>query len=117
MLFIHYPKCSTCKRAQAWLDANGIQYESRHIKEQPPTAAELAAWHAQSGQPLRRFFNTSGILYREMQLSAKLPEMSEKEQLALLASDGMLIKRPLLITDKAVLIGFREKAWEAALQP
>lgn len=115
MLFIHYPKCSTCQKARAWLDGKGIPYESRDIKEDRPTLEELREWTARSGLPLKRFFNTSGMLYRDLGLKDKLPGMSEEEQLALLASDGMLVKRPLLVTDRAVLPGFREKEWEAAL--
>ncbi|MCI8419363.1 MAG: arsenate reductase family protein [Oscillospiraceae bacterium] len=115
MLFIHYPKCSTCQKARAWLDGRGIPYESRDIKEDRPTLEELREWTARSGLPLKRFFNTSGMLYRDLGLKDKLPGMSEEEQLALLARDGMLVKRPLLVTDRAVLPGFREKEWEAAL--
>ena len=115
MLFIHYPKCSTCQKARAWLDGRGIPYESRDIKEDRPTLEELREWTARSGLPLKRFFNTSGMLYRDLGLKDKLPGMSEEEQLALLASDGMLVKRPLLVTDRAVLPGFREEEWEAAL--
>ena len=115
MLFIHYPKCSTCQKARAWLDGKGIPYESRDIKEDRPTLEEMREWTARSGLPLKRFFNTSGMLYRDLGLKDKLPGMSEEEQLALLASDGMLVKRPLLVTDRAVLPGFREKEWEAAL--
>ena len=115
MLFIHYPKCSTCQKARAWLDGKGIPYESRDIKEDRPTLEELREWTARSGLPHKRFFNTSGMLYRDLGLKDKLPGMSEEEQLALLASDGMLVKRPLLVTDRAVLPGFREKEWEAAL--
>lgn len=112
MLFICYPKCTTCQKAKKWLDAAGISYEERHIKEDPPTAAELGAWHRQSGLPLRRFFNTSGQLYRSLELKDKLPQMSEDEQLRLLSSDGMLVKRPLLIDGDRVLVGFREAEWE-----
>ena len=115
MLFIHYPKCSTCQKARAWLDGRGVSYEARDIKEDRPTLEELREWTARSGLPLKRFFNTSGMLYRDLGLKDKLPGMSEEEQLALLASDGMLVKRPLLVTDRAVLPGFREKEWEAAL--
>ena len=115
MLFIHYPKCSTCQKARAWLDGRGIPYESRDIKEDRPTLEELREWTARSGLPLKKFFNTSGMLYRDLGLKDKLPGMSEEEQLALLASDGMLVKRPMLVTDRAVLPGFREKEWEAAL--
>ena len=114
-LFVEYPKCSTCKKAKAWLDAYGVDYVDRHIVEDNPTAEELAAWQARSGLPLRRFFNTSGMLYREMELSKKLPDMPEDEQYALLATNGMLVKRPLLITAATVIPGFKETAWEAAL--
>ena len=115
MLAICYPKCSTCKKAKAWLDAHGIAYDARHIAEQNPTADELRAWQAKSGLPLRRFFNTSGMRYRELELAKRLPEMDEAEQIALLSTDGMLVKRPLLITEKGVLAGFREQEWEALL--
>ena len=114
MLFIHYPKCSTCQKAKAWLDGRGVSYEARDIKEDRPTLEELREWQRRSGLPLKRFFNTSGMLYRDLGLKDKLPGMSEEEQLALLSSDGMLVKRPLLITDKTALPGFREKEWEAA---
>lgn len=115
MIFLEYPKCTTCKKAKKWLDDHGVAYEDRNIKEQNPTAEELKDWHAQSGQPLRKFFNTSGMLYREYELKDKLPAMSEEEMLNLLASDGMLVKRPLLIADGNVLIGFKEKQWEETL--
>ena len=115
MLFIHYPKCSTCQKAKAWLDGRGVSYEARDIKEDRPTLEELREWQRRSGLPLKRFFNTSGMLYRDLGLKDKLSGMSEEEQLALLARDGMLVKRPLLVTDRAVLPGFREKEWEAAL--
>ena len=115
MLFVEYPKCSTCKKAKAWLDAHGAAYEDRHIVDERPQAGELRAWQAASGLPLRRFFNTSGMKYRELGLADKLPGMSEEEMLALLSSDGMLVKRPLLVLDGTVLVGFREKEWEAAL--
>lgn len=112
MLFIQYPPCSTCRKAKAWLDENGIAYTDRHIKEQNPTYEELKAWHEKSGLPLKRFFNTSGLLYKSMELKDKLPAMSEEEQLRLLASDGMLVKRPLLITEDRVLVGFKEADWK-----
>lgn len=115
MLFIEYPKCSTCQKAKKWLDAHDISYTDRHMKENNPTAEELKEWQAKSGLLLKRFFNTSGMLYRELGLKDKLASMSEEEQLALLASDGMLVKRPLLITDDAVYVGFREKEWEEIL--
>lgn len=109
MLFIEYPKCSTCQKAKKWLDENGFEYESRHIKEENPTYDELKQWYKQSGLPLKKFFNTSGMLYKSMQLKDKLPTMSEDEQLQLLATDGMLVKRPLIISDTAILTGFSEK--------
>ena len=115
MLFIEYPKCTTCKKAKKWLDDHGLQYTDRHIKEENPTADELKTWHAKSGLPLKRFFNTSGVLYKEMQLKDKLPEMSEEEQFQLLATDGMLEKRPIIVTDDKVLTGFKEKEWEEKL--
>ena len=115
MLFVEYPKCSTCKKAKAWLDARGVAYEDRHIVESNPTADELRAWHEASGLPLKRFFNTSGMLYREMELSKKLPSMSEQEMYDLLAANGMLVKRPLLINGETVLVGFREAEWEKAV--
>ena len=113
MLFVHYPKCSTCKKAHAWLDERGVPYEERHIVEDNPTAEELRAWHQASGLPLRRFFNTSGMLYRDMQLKDKLPTMSEDEMYKLLATNGMLVKRPLLVLDDTVLVGFKEAEWAA----
>ena len=116
MLFIQYPKCSTCKKAKVWLDARGVGYDDRHIVEERPSADELRAWHEMSGLPLRRFFNTSGMRYRELGLKDKLPSMGEGEMIDLLASDGMLVKRPLLVFDDAVLVGFREKEWSAALE-
>lgn len=116
MLFICYPKCSTCKKAQSWLNEKGISYELRDIKENNPTYDELKKWYAASGLPLKRFFNTSGLLYKSMELKDKLPEMSEEEQLQLLATDGMLVKRPLLIAENGmVLTGFKEKEWEELL--
>lgn len=115
MLFIEYPKCTTCKKAKKWLDDHGFQYTDRHIKEENPTADELKTWHAKSGLPLKRFFNTSGVLYKEMHLKDKLPEMSEEEQFQLLATDGMLVKRPIIVTDGKVLTGFKEKEWEETL--
>lgn len=112
-LLIEYPKCSTCKKAKKWLDEHQIAYTDRHIVEANPTYEELKQWHEQSGLPLKRFFNTSGLLYKEMQLKDKLETMSEEEQLKLLSTNGMLVKRPLLITEKKILIGFKEKEWEA----
>ena len=115
MLFICYPKCTTCQKAKRWLEAKGIPFVERDIKTCPPTAEELRTWHQASGLPLKRFFNTSGMLYRSLGLKDKLPTMSEEEMLALLATDGMLVKRPLLVTDNTVLAGFREAEWENAL--
>ena len=115
VLFVQYPKCSTCRKAKAWLDDRGIDYVDRHIVEDNPTADELRTWNEMSGLPLRRFFNTSGMLYRDMQLKDKLPDMSVDEQLDLPTSNGMLVKRPLVVLDDTVLVGFREKEWEAAL--
>ena len=112
MLFIQYPPCSTCKKAKAWLDERGIAYEARHIKEENPTYEELKAWYERSGMPLKKFFNTSGLLYKSLNLKDRLKDMSEEEQLRLLASDGMLVKRPLVITEQVILAGFREKEWE-----
>lgn len=110
-----YPPCSTCRKAQAWLADHGVDIPTRHITEQRPSAAELGEWQKRSGLPLRRFFNTSGMLYRELELAKRLPSMTEAEQLALLASDGMLVKRPLLVTPTAVIPGFREQEWLRAL--
>lgn len=115
LLFIEYPKCSTCQKAAKWLSDRGVTCERRHIKENNPTAEELAQWLRLSGLPLKRFFNTSGILYKSLNLKDKLPSMSEEEQLKLLSTDGMLVKRPLLISDQFVLTGFREAEWEKAL--
>ena len=112
MLFICYPKCTTCKKAQAWLDASGAAYELRDIKLENPSEEELRLWWKTSGLPLKKFFNTSGLQYKALQLKDKLPAMSEEEQLALLATDGMLVKRPLLIGDGFVLAGFRQAEWE-----
>lgn len=112
MKFICYPKCTTCKKAQAWLDSKGKAYELRNIKEENPSYDELKEWHEKSGLPLKKFFNTSGKLYREMQLKDKLAEMSEEEQLRLLATDGMLVKRPILLKEGKVITGFKESDWE-----
>ena len=112
MLFICYPKCSTCRKAKAWLDQNGISYELRDIRQQHPTYDELAAWHRASGLPLRQFFNTSGTLYKSLSLREKLPGMPEEEMLRLLATDGMLVKRPILVGEGFVLVGFRQEEWE-----
>lgn len=115
MIFIEYPKCTTCKKAKKWLDDRGIEYTDRHIVEDNPTFDELKTWYEKSGLPLKRFFNTSGLLYKSMELKDRLATMSEDEQLTLLASNGMLVKRPLLITDNAVIPGFKEKEWEQAI--
>ena len=113
--FICYPKCTTCIKARAWLDANEIEYELRDIKLEGPTVAELTEWHARSGMPLKKLFNTSGLLYKSLDLKNKLPAMSEEEMIRLLASDGMLVKRPLIVSDAHVLVGFKENEWRAAL--
>lgn len=112
MLFVEYPKCTTCQKAKKWLDAKGCNYTERHIKENRPTVEELKEWHKKSGLPLKRFFNTSGLIYKEKNLKEKLPVMSEEEQYQLLATDGMLVKRPLLVLEDTVLVGFRETEWE-----
>lgn len=111
MLFIEYPKCSTCQRAGKWLEAQGAEFERRNIVENNPTKEELKAWHQKSGLPLKRFFNTSGMKYRELELKDRLKEMSEDEQYELLATDGMLVKRPLLVGEDSVIPGFKEKEW------
>ena len=116
MLFLHYPKCTTCQRARKWLDGQGAAYEARDIKEDNPTLEELTALYRRSGLPLKKFFNTSGLQYRALGLKDRLPEMSEDEQLALLASDGMLVKRPLLVAEEKAIPGFREAEWQEALQ-
>lgn len=115
MLFIEYPKCSTCQRAKKFLDERHVAYTDRHIKEQNPTAQELRHWQQAGGLPLKKFFNTSGLLYKSMELKDKLPHMNEEEQLALLAADGMLVKRPILVGADFVLVGFREEEWAARL--
>ena len=116
MLFLEYPPCSTCKKAKKWLDDNGVSYEARHIKEQNPTASELKEWYEKSGLELKKFFNTSGMKYKELGLKDKLPNMSEEEKLELLGTDGMLVKRPLVIGEDFVLVGFKEKEWEERLE-
>lgn len=116
MIFLCYPKCTTCQKAQSWLDENGIKYELRHIKEQRPAEPELRAWHEKSGLPLKKFFNTSGLLYKEHKLKDRLPDMTEDEMYTLLATDGMLVKRPMLIGDDFVLVGFKQADWETALK-
>lgn len=115
-VFICYAKCTTCQKARKWLEEQGIDYEERPIKEQNPTADELRDWSALSGLPLQKFFNTSGMLYRDLQLKDKLPQMSEEEKLALLSSDGMLVKRPLLVAEKGVVPGFRPEEWKRVLR-
>ena len=116
ILFVEYPKCSTCKKAKKWLDDHGVAYDDRHIVEDSPTAEELSAWQQKSGLPVRRFFNTSGMKYRELGVKAKLDAgMSDEEAFALLATDGMLVKRPIVVADDGVLVGFKEAAWEEAL--
>ena len=114
-LFIQYPKCSTCRKAQDWLDAHGIAYTLRDIKTDRPSTEELRGWQARSGLPLRRFFNTSGLKYKALELKDKLPLMSEEEMVALLATDGMLVKRPLLIGEDTILVGFKPQEWESIL--
>lgn len=113
--FICYPKCTTCKKAQKWLAENHIEYVLRDIKTENPTFDELSVWQKRSGEPLKKFFNTSGLLYKSMELKNKLPDMSEEEMLSLLSSDGMLVKRPLLVADDFVLIGFKEAQWSEKL--
>ncbi|MBE6491101.1 MAG: arsenate reductase family protein [Methanobrevibacter thaueri] len=115
MLFVQYPKCSTCKKAKNWLDEHNIEYESRHIVEDNPQADEIEAWYNKSGLPLKRFFNTSGKIYRENKIKDKLPDMSEQEQFELLATNGMLVKRPIVVGDDFVLVGFKQKEWEEKL--
>ena len=115
MLFLHYPACSTCQKAKKWLDAHQISYTARHMKEENPTLEELSGWYRLSGLPLKKFFNTSGLMYKSLNLKEKLPGMTEEEQLRLLSSDGMLVKRPLLILEDKVLVGFREGEWADAL--
>ena len=116
MLFICYPKCSTCKKAKKWLDEHNVEYTERHIVENNPTYDELKEWFNKSGLPLKRFFNTSGLLYKEMKLKDKLPTMSEDEQLQLLATNGMLVKRPLIVGENIVLTGFKENEWSEAIK-
>ena len=116
ILFIQYPKCTTCQKAKKWLDDNGIEYDDRHIKENNPTYEELKDWYEKSNLPLKRFFNTSGLLYKSMGLKDKLPTMSEDEQLKLLATDGMLVKRPIIVSDNVIMTGFKEKEWEENLK-
>ena len=115
ILFMQYPPCSTCQKAKKWLDSNELSYTDRHIKENNPTYEELKGWYQRSGLPLKKFFNTSGLLYKSMNLKDRLPGMSEEEQLRLLASDGMLVKRPRVVKDDVILTGFKEKEWEKIL--
>ena len=115
MLLVHYPKCSTCQKAKKWLEAKEAEFEERDIKEQNPTKEELKAWHKKSGLPLKKFFNTSGMKYKDLGLKDKLADMTAEEKISLLASDGMLVKRPIIVGEKVVLVGFKEKEWEEAL--
>lgn len=115
ILFVEYPKCSTCQKAKKWLDEHGIVYQDRHIKEQNPTAEELREWHERSGMDIKKFFNTSGVLYKELGLKEKLPEMSLEDKYKLLATDGMLVKRPVLVTEETVLTGFKPDEWDKVL--
>lgn len=115
MLFLEYPKCSTCKKAKKWLDEHQVAYDDRHIVEENPTFEELKDWYGRSGMPLKKFFNTSGMLYKEMKLKDKLPTMSEEEQLQLLATNGMLVKRPLIVDGNTVITGFKEAEWTEKL--
>ena len=116
MTFICYPKCTTCQKARKWLESTGLPFDARHIKDNPPTAGELRDWYGRGGLPLKKFFNTSGVLYKNLNLKDKLPQMSEQEQLELLASDGMLVKRPLLVMEDRVLPGFKPETWAEALK-
>ena len=115
MLFVCYPKCTTCQKAKKWLEENNVEFVERHIKEDKPTLEELQAWHKKSGLDLKKFFNTSGLLYKELKLKDKLPTMTEEEKFELLASDGMLVKRPILVGEDFVLTGFKAEAWKDAL--
>ena len=115
MLFLCYPKCSTCQKAKKWLEEHNIEFIERNIAEENPSFDELQAWYKQSGLPLKKFFNISGLVYKEMKLKDKLPSMSEEEQLKMLATDGMLVKRPMVISEDKVLVGFKEAEWEALL--
>ena len=116
MLFLEYPPCSTCKKAKKWLDDQGIAYAARHIKEENPSYEELKAWYEKSGLPLKKFFNTSGLIYKDLGLKDKLPAMTEDEQLRLLATDGMLVKRPLVVGEDFVITGFKEAEWSEKLK-
>ena len=115
MLLLCYPKCTTCQKAKKWLDENGLQYDERNIAVDNPTADELMTWRRLGGQPVKKFFNTSGLKYKELRLKDRLPEMTESEMFKLLATDGMLVKRPILVMDKGVLVGFNEEEWNAHL--
>lgn len=115
MLFVEYPKCSTCKKAKAWLDEYNLDYEDRNIKEENPTQEELNEWYKQSGLPIKKFFNTSGVLYKQMNLKEKLADMSDDEQIKLLSTDGMLVKRPIVVKGDKILVGFKERDWEELL--
>lgn len=112
VLFIEYPKCSTCQKAQKWLEQNNIEFEDRHIVEENPTKEELTKWIKQSGYEIKKFFNTSGIKYKELNLKEKLPKMSDEEKIEILSTDGMLVKRPLIISESLILVGYKEKEWE-----
>ena len=116
LLFLCYPKCTTCQRAKKWLDDNNISYTFRNIKDENPSADELSEWYKKSGLPLKKFFNTSGLLYKSMELKTRLPHMSEDEMITLLASDGMLVKRPIIVGDDFVITGFKEDQWENAVK-
>ena len=116
MLFMEYPPCGTCKKARKWLEENGVDFTARHIKEEQPTLSELKEWHGKSGLPMKKFFNTSGKLYRELELKDKLPTMSDEAMLDLLATDGMLVKRPIAVLENKVLVGFKEAEWEEYLK-
>lgn len=116
MLFVYYPRCSTCQKAKKWLDENNLKYTERHIVEDNPSYEDLKDWYSRSGLPLKKFFNTSGLLYKDMKLKDKLPEMSEDEQLKLLASNGMLVKRPVVVDGDTVLLGFKEAEWTEKLK-
>ena len=116
MLFVYYPKCSTCQKAKKWLDDNNIKYTERHIVEDNPSYEDLKDWYSRSGLPLKKFFNTSGLLYKDMKLKDKLPEMTEDEQLKLLATNGMLVKRPVVVDGDTVLLGFKEAEWNDKLK-
>ena len=115
ILFVEYPKCSTCQKAKKWLQEQGVSFTSRHIKEQSPTKEELKEWHQKSGLDIKRFFNTSGMIYREMKLKDRLPAMSLEEKYSLLSTDGMLVKRPILVTEQGIAAGFRPEEWEKLL--